>query len=249
MQGILSFDDLSITRNVFTTKGKKATPSFRSKIVIMFCSLLVVLTSVGYIAMTNQTVVDHIKLNTLEKWNTMLQKYGIGREPVEITITDPVFVEAVVDWAVARGRGMANVSRPLVEKFVVIAFAESENHGVDPLLTLAVIAVESQFNFMATSRAGAKGLMQIIPKWHPEKISVAEVYDPALNIKAGTQVLREYLNREKGDINRALLRYNGALHIPGVNYDSKVLTAKRDLRRAIEQRLVDNYKTRYSIST
>ena len=82
--------------------------------------------------------------------------------------------------------------------------------SLDPVLVLAMIAVESGFNPEATSPAGAKGLMQVIPEFHPEKFSDPSlVFDPEANILAGTRILREYLS-QYGDLTTALQRYAGA---------------------------------------
>jgi soluble lytic murein transglycosylase-like protein len=244
------YADFEISRNVFSTKPM-TNRSIKRKIIWLTLAIALGTGALGahWVSVNKEAIVDTVKIKWLEKWNQTLVEYGLQRPTVELNIVEPVFVDAVVDWAMKRGRGMPNVSRDLIEKYVVIAFAESTNHNVDPLLTLSVMAIESQFNFMATSTAGAKGLMQVIPYWHKEKISVAEVYDPAVNIRAGAQILKEYLDRERGDVNRALLRYNGALHIPGVNYDSKVLAARRDLIKTIEKRFADNYQKVYASNT
>ena len=71
--------------------------------------------------------------------------------------------------------------------------------GLDPLLVLAVIAVESRFNPIAESGMGAKGLMQIIPRFHLDKLRAAggedAVFDPESNILVGARILQEYVYR------------------------------------------------------
>ncbi len=183
----------------------------------------------------------------LDRWNGVLQEYGFERPAVEINAADPVFHASIVAWA--NKHSAQTVGTDIVSKFVTIAFAESANQKVDPLLTLAVMAVESRFDYMATSNSGAKGLMQIIPYWHKDKIAIAQVYDPVSNIKAGTKILREYLTAHNGDVSKALLNYNGALGIPGANYHTKVLAARTDLQRFIEKRFKDNFNKQYNSST
>jgi len=79
------------------------------------------------------------------------------------------------------------VAQDLTLDFVRIAHAEGAKVGLDPLLVMAVIAVESRFNPIAESVVGAKGLMQIIPKFHGDKLAKfggeKAVYDPESNIR------------------------------------------------------------------
>lgn len=80
-----------------------------------------------------------------------------------------------------------------------------------PELVLAVIDVESNFNQFAISKAGAIGLMQVMPFWldeigHPED----NLFNLKTNLRMGCTILRYYLNMEKGDLTQALARYNGS---------------------------------------
>ena len=93
---------------------------------------------------------------------------------------------------------------------VRIAHRAAVKRSLDPVLILAMIAVESSFNPEAVSPAGAKGLMQVIPEFHPDKFSDAtSVFDPETNVLAGTRILKEYL-AQSGDLDVALQRYAGA---------------------------------------
>jgi soluble lytic murein transglycosylase-like protein len=109
---------------------------------------------------------------------------------------------------------------------------------VDPLLVLAVISVESRFNPVAESTVGAKGLMQVIPKYHLEKLSdhggEQALLDPNVNIMVGTQILREY-QRRLGDTEAALQMYAGAFDEPSPAYANKVLAEKARLE-AVRQK-------------
>lgn len=83
------------------------------------------------------------------------------------TRRDADSVEALIDAAARRYR----ISGTAMGEFIDMAFAEARRHRLDPLLIVAVMAVESRFNPVAQSDAGAKGLMQVIPHFHPEKFS------------------------------------------------------------------------------
>jgi soluble lytic murein transglycosylase-like protein len=84
--------------------------------------------------------------------------------------------------------------------------------GIAPELVLAVIEVESNFDHYAVSVAGAIGLMQIMPFWLDE---IGRPDDNLLhintNLRYGCTILKFYLDKEKGDLRRALGRYNGSL--------------------------------------
>ncbi|MGB5439779.1 MAG: transglycosylase SLT domain-containing protein [Gammaproteobacteria bacterium] len=88
---------------------------------------------------------------------------------------------------------------------------EATRAGLDPELVLALINVESNFDRFAISSAGALGLMQIMPFWLDE---IGRPNDNLLNIhtnlRFGCTVLGIYLKREKGNMYRALARYNGS---------------------------------------
>ncbi len=128
------------------------------------------------------------------------------------------------------------VSQDLILEFVQIAHAEARKTGLDPLLIMAVIGIESSYNPIAESVAGARGLMQIIPRFHAEKLAEfggdRAVYDPEANIRVGTRIIREYLART-GNLGIALQMYAGALGDNNDTYTNKVFGEKQRLQRVI----------------
>jgi len=81
-----------------------------------------------------------------------------------------------------------------------------------PELVIALIDIESRFDQFAISRSGAQGLMQIMPFWLKEiGHSGDNLMDVDTNLRMGCTILRYYLDIEKGNIRRALARYNGSL--------------------------------------
>lgn len=124
--------------------------------------------------------------------------------------------------------------------FVSTAYRAGQEHSVDPLLILAVMAIESRYNPVAESSMGAKGLMQIIPKYHQEKLlehgGEFALLDPEVNIQVGAQILREYLRRF-GATEVALQMYGGAMDEPTAQYSGKVLAEKARLKQFLARAL------------
>jgi soluble lytic murein transglycosylase-like protein len=85
--------------------------------------------------------------------------------------------------------------------------AAALKHGLDEKLITGVIAVESNFNPRAVSRKQAQGLMQLIPQT-AARYSVANIFDPAQNIDAGTHYLKDLLGKYRGNLSLALAAYN-----------------------------------------
>jgi len=103
---------------------------------------------------------------------------------------------------------------------------EARRAGLDPQLVLGLIDVESGFRKYAVSTAGARGLMQVMPFW-VRSIGDAShnLFDLKTNLRYGCTILRYYLDRENGDVFRALGRYNGSLG--EADYPERVLAAWR----------------------
>jgi soluble lytic murein transglycosylase-like protein len=89
---------------------------------------------------------------------------------------------------------------------------EAARAGLDPQLVLAVMEVESRFRKYAVSRAGARGYMQVMPFW-VQLIGEQEhnLFHLRTNLRYGCTILRHYLDIERGNLARALARYNGSL--------------------------------------
>lgn len=89
---------------------------------------------------------------------------------------------------------------------------EAKRAELKPDLVLAVIHVESLFDRYALSRAGAQGVMQVMPFWKAELGRPDDnLIDLATNLRYGCTILKYYLDMEKGNLRRALARYNGSL--------------------------------------
>jgi soluble lytic murein transglycosylase-like protein len=114
--------------------------------------------------------------------------------------------------------------RTMREELLVTVHYEAKRAGLDPQLVLGLIQVESAFRKYAVSTAGARGLMQVMPFW----VKVIGNHEDNLfhlrtNLRFGCVILRHYIDIEKGDLYRALGRYNGSLGRP--EYPNMVLAA------------------------
>lgn len=89
---------------------------------------------------------------------------------------------------------------------------EATRADLPPELVLAVIQTESNFDRWAISVAGAQGLMQVMPFWLKEIGRDGDsLFSVQTNLRFGCTILRHYLDKEKGNLTRALARYNGSL--------------------------------------
>ncbi|MDT3734630.1 MAG: lytic transglycosylase domain-containing protein [Denitratisoma sp.] len=100
-------------------------------------------------------------------------------------------------------------------EFLRAVHYEAKRAGLDPQLVLGLIQVESGFKKYAVSSAGARGYMQVMPFW--VKLIGGRndnLFHLRMNLRYGCTILKHYLDIEKGDLFRALGRYNGSLGRP-----------------------------------
>lgn len=99
--------------------------------------------------------------------------------------------------------------------FLKTVHYEATRAGLDPELVLGLIEVESGFKKYAVSSAGARGYMQVMPFWVKEiGTNQQNLFHLRINLRYGCTILRHYLDMERGDLYRALGRYNGSLGRP-----------------------------------
>lgn len=142
-------------------------------------------------------------------------------------------LEAVAAFVAKKYR----VSEVATREFVELARREALRHGLDPLLVIAVIAVESRFNPVAQSDAGALGLMQVVPRFHPDKVPAAgpgSLLVPETNIAIGTRILSDAIRRG-GREDEGLQLYNGSPDDPASGYANRVLAERQRLQEALRQ--------------
>ncbi len=117
--------------------------------------------------------------------------------------------QRVTQWLAKRYRIAGSASKMLVDA----AYESAQTVKLDPLLILAVMAIESRFNPFAESSVGAQGLMQVMSKVHHDKFSdhggMNAVLNPAANIQVGAQILKDMIRRS-GSVESGLKLYVGA---------------------------------------
>lgn len=140
------------------------------------------------------------------------------------------------------------IAEEVAQDYVLAAFEAGNIVGLDPGLLLAVMAIESRFNPIAQSDMGAKGLMQVIPRFHEDKLNghggAEAVLVPWVNILVGAQILREYIVRA-GSLEGGLQWYNGAANDRTRQYAERILSEKAQFDRVLsDRRMKPNAGTR-----
>jgi soluble lytic murein transglycosylase-like protein len=139
----------------------------------------------------------------------------------------PDHFEAQV-WLTDMSARLARQVRDPAERIEILqrVHREATRADIPPELVLAVIDIESNFDRFAISVVGARGLMQVMPFWLDE---IGRPDDNLMqietNLRFGCTILKYYLDMEKGNIPRALGRYNGSLGKR--KYPNKVLDRLR----------------------
>ena len=129
------------------------------------------------------------------------------------------------------------VSNEAMRQIVDTSFTAGEKFEVDPYVIIAVIAVESSFNPLAESSAGALGLMQVMPLIHRKKFEKYGGFEKSLDVKVniyvGTEILKNFYLRY-GNYQRALLAYVGVSQNSNSSYPKKVLRLRDRLKKLIK---------------
>lgn len=137
-----------------------------------------------------------------------------------------------------------HVAQEPVGRLVTAAFQTGHDIGLDPLLLLSVMAIESGFNPYAESGVGAQGLMQVMSKIHSDKFEYAGGTDaalrPVVNIQVGALVLKDCIARG-GSLAGGLRLYNGVTGPDDGGYSAKVTAERGRLRDVARGRNVSIY--------
>jgi soluble lytic murein transglycosylase-like protein len=130
------------------------------------------------------------------------------------------------EWLAEMSRRLAPMMPDPEERrgFLISVQYEATRAGLDPQMVLGLIEVESRFHKYAISRSGARGYMQVMPFWVKQIGAKGQnLFHLRTNLRYGCTILRFYLDMEKGDLYRALERYNGSLG--NTTYPNRVRSA------------------------
>ena len=137
----------------------------------------------------------------------------------DMAAPEPTFpsIEEKINWLTEMSH---RLSRRMPDRearidFLKTVYYEAKRAGLDPQMVLGLIQVESGFKKYALSGVGARGYMQIMPFWtRLIGNKNQDLFHMRINLRYGCTILRHYLDIEKGDLYRALGRYNGSLGQP-----------------------------------
>ena len=158
-------------------------------------------------------------------------KSQLSKAVADAAVQKAAFAESpyVQAWLAEMSRRLAGriPDREYREDFLNTVHYESIRAGLDPELVLGLIEVESGFRKYAVSSATAQGYMQVMPFW-TRLIGTPDhnLFHLRTNLRYGVTILRHYVDIERGDLFRALGRYNGSLGRP--EYPSAVYAAWRN---------------------
>ncbi len=153
-----------------------------------------------------------------------------GKQVIQTTQALQKQQQWVSEWLSKRYK----VAKEAANMFVSTTYTTGKEIKIDPLLILAVMAIESGFNPYAESPVGAQGLMQIMAKIHHEKFQevggINSALNPVANIKVGALILKDYVTRG-GSVKEGLKSYVGAGSFESDSgYGNRVLAEYQRLR-------------------
>ena len=136
------------------------------------------------------------------------------------------FVEkaAAVEWVIA------NASKPikpsLAKSIVDHVYYQANKFQIDPMLILGMMRTESGFNPKALSREGARGLLQVLPKYHRKELQGRNAYLPEVSIEVGVGILNDCMVQGKGNLLKATSCYVGG---KDKHYYNTIVAYRKDL--------------------
>ena len=126
-------------------------------------------------------------------------------------------------------------SKAVALRIVNAVYAEASRGGVPPLLALAIIEKESRYAADAVNSSGATGLMQVIKRFHMDKLKNDPLgqglKNPETNVRVGVSVFSEFLVRTGGNIKQALKRYSGG----STAYAAQVQSVQGKLQKLVQE--------------
>ena len=130
---------------------------------------------------------------------------------------------AHAQWIVKSTKNRVSLSK--AQKIVDAVYTYTKDTNIEPTFILGMIRAESHFNHKASNSYGARGLMQVVPRWHRDKLKGQDPFDVYVNVRVGVQVYEDCLEKFKSE-KRALSCYSGGA---GAHYQKRIAQTKSDL--------------------
>lgn len=162
---------------------------------------------------------------------------------------DPVIVEkhtkeALSDWVLDNAH--TKMSTDKAKSIVNIVYRYAQEHSIDPLLILSIIHNESGFRENVTSAHGAKGLMQVMPRWHRDKIKGRNPNTAQVSVEVGTKIISDCLDKFNNSTTKALNCYSGG---GGKTYQTKIASSHKKIRNHLVEYQFEKQLPIYSSNT
>ncbi len=130
----------------------------------------------------------------------------------------------LIEWVSHNNKKLSNDK---AAKIVDAVTFHSQQNAIDPYLIFSMIRAESSYQPQATSSVGAKGLMQVWPKWHKDKLRGRDPYSIAVNVEVGVRIIDACVDKSYGNIYKALKCYSGGA---GKHYQNKIAKTHMELK-------------------
>lgn len=115
--------------------------------------------------------------------------------------------EALVGWV--KSNSQVDISEQKALSIIREVYSQAYSKNINPHILLAMIKSESGFRANARSSEGAKGLLQVIPRWHKDKLAGRDPYSPKVSIEVGSQVYLDCLRKHNSNTFKTLNCYSG----------------------------------------
>lgn len=131
-----------------------------------------------------------------------------------------------------------NASLPEIKKIAYHVVMNSVVQEVDTDVIFGLIATESSYNRLAKSSEGAKGLTQVIPRYHKKKLVGRNLFKIEDSVYAGIAVYRECLENNRHNKKQALKCYVGSKGKKGERYAKTVMAKAADYRHYVKESII-----------
>lgn len=145
--------------------------------------------------------------------------------------------ETLVSWV--KVNAPANLTKDNIAFILSEVYSNAYSQNIDPHLILAMVKNESGFRRSVKTKDGSIGLMQVIPRWHKDKLKGRDPTDVKVSIEVGTKILFDCASKHKNNISKALNCYSGG---GGKVYANKVYKFKKEIDKFVNNKYI-NTKT------